>query len=119
MTAMTDETWAVCGCRLLRSGEYGKPTKQGRSDAIRHHFVGELFAAGMLAAASTACAEPLRPVPQPKIGAACPSGYQSSGGACIPGPNTKCRAFPSTSSTCPSGYTKSFDYCVETGCQSR
>ena len=60
-----------------------------------------------------------KPPAMPKIGAACPSGFQSSGGACIPGPHTKCRAFPLTGSICPSGYTKSFDYCVETGCQSR
>jgi hypothetical protein len=56
--------------------------------------------------------------PQPKIGAACPTGYQVSGGACVPGPNTSCRAFPKTGATCPVGYTTSFDYCVETGCSS-
>jgi hypothetical protein len=49
-----------------------------------------------------------------------PSGYQSSGGYCVPGPNTKCRAFPKVGTTlCPVGYTSSGDYCVETGCQSR
>jgi len=63
---------------------------------------------------------PISPPPQPKIGAACPTGYQSSGGACVPGPNTKCRAYPNPGgSVCASGYTRSFDYCVETGCQSR
>jgi hypothetical protein len=78
-----------------------------------------IFVVGCLFATVAMCAqERPRPMPQPKIGAACPTGYQSSGGACIPGPNTKCRAFPNPgSSICPSGYTKSFDYCVETGCQ--
>jgi hypothetical protein len=61
----------------------------------------------------------LGPTSQPKIGAACPTGYQSSGGYCVPGPSTKCRAFPKSGATCPVGYTTSFDYCVETGCQSR
>jgi hypothetical protein len=41
-----------------------------------------------------ALAEPLRPMPQPKIGAACPSGYQSSGGACVPGPVTQMPRVP-------------------------
>ena len=69
---------------------------------------------GVIAAPAAAQAQPM-----PRIGSACPSGYQSSGGFCVPGPNTKCRAFPSGGRICPSGYTKSFDYCVETGCQSR
>jgi hypothetical protein len=59
------------------------------------------------------------PMPQPKIGAGCPSGYQSSGGACVPGPNTRCHAFPKIGATCPVGFTTSFDYCVETGCSTR
>jgi hypothetical protein len=63
---------------------------------------------------------PIGPQPQPALGAGpCPSGYQRSGGACIPGPNTKCRSFPKAGATCPVGFTTSFDYCVETGCQSR
>jgi hypothetical protein len=61
--------------------------------------------------------KPIGPSPQPAIGAACPSGYQRSGGACVPGPHASCRAFPNVGATCPSGYTTSFDYCVETGCQ--
>lgn len=56
------------------------------------------------------------PTPVPKIGAACPTGYQVSAGTCVPGPNTRCRAFPKVGATCPAGYTTSFDYCVETGC---
>jgi hypothetical protein len=60
-----------------------------------------------------------KPTPQPAIGAACPTGYQRSGGACVPGSNTRCRAFPRAGGSCPVGYTASFDYCVETGCQSR
>jgi hypothetical protein len=71
----------------------------------------------MLLATAAANAEPLQP--QPKIGAACPSGYQSSGGYCVPGPRTRCKAMPKLGSACPSGYTSSFHYCVETGCQSR
>jgi hypothetical protein len=38
-----DEHCAICGCRLHRSGEYAKPTKQGRSHATKHHFVAERF----------------------------------------------------------------------------
>ena len=38
-----DERCAICECRLHRSGEYAKPTKQGRSHATRHHFVAERF----------------------------------------------------------------------------
>ena len=38
-----DECCAICGCRLHRSGEYAKPTKQGRSHATRHHYVAERF----------------------------------------------------------------------------
>ena len=37
------EHCAMCGCRLHRSGDYAKPTKQGRSHATRHHFVAERF----------------------------------------------------------------------------
>lgn len=37
------EHCAICGCRLHRSGQYGKWTKQGRSHATRHHFVAERF----------------------------------------------------------------------------
>jgi len=75
-----------------------------------------VFAAGTFARAETR--QPIAPTPQPKIGAACPTGYQSSGGYCVPGPNTTCRAFPKVGATCPTGYTTSFDYCVETGCGS-
>jgi hypothetical protein len=71
--------------------------------------------------ATAANAEPLllqpQPQPQPKIGAVCPSSYQSSGGYCVPGPSTKCRMMTKLTSTCPVGYTASFDYCVETSCQ--
>jgi hypothetical protein len=63
--------------------------------------------------------KPTGPQPVPAIGAACPSGYQRSAGACVPGPNTSCRAFPKVGATCPVGYTTSFNFCVETGCQSR
>ena len=38
-----DENCAICGCRLNRSGEYAKPTTQGRSHASEHHFVAERF----------------------------------------------------------------------------
>jgi len=74
-------------------------------------------------AARTALAESYKlydakPLAMPKIGAACPTGYQTSGGYCVPGPVTKCRAMPKVGA-CPVGYTTSFDYCVETGCQSR
>jgi len=78
-----------------------------------------LIAALMASAAHAGERSPIGPAPLPAIGAACPSGYQRSAGACVAGPHTSCRAFPTTSSVCPSGYTKSFDYCVETGCQSR
>jgi len=80
------------------------------------------FAAMTLAVVQAATAQQGKgpgPTPLPKIGAACPIGYQSSGGYCVPGPNTRCRAFPKSGATCPAGYQSSFDYCVETGCQSR
>src|SRR5262245_41258467 len=77
-----------------------------------------IFAAGMWTAAHGQQRPQTGPTPQPKIGAACPTGYQSSGGYCVPGPNTSCRAFPKVGATCPPGYTTSFDYCVETGCSS-
>jgi len=38
-----DETCAICGCRLHRSGEYAKPTILGRSHATSHHHVAERF----------------------------------------------------------------------------
>ena len=37
------ETCAVCGCRLHRGGEYGKPTLEGRAHATKHHYVAERF----------------------------------------------------------------------------
>jgi hypothetical protein len=37
------ENCAICGCVLNRSGDYAKPTIQGRSHATRHHFVAERF----------------------------------------------------------------------------
>jgi len=77
-----------------------------------------VFAAGVWTFARAETRQPIGPTPQPKIGAACPTGYQSSGGYCVPGPNTSCRAFPKVGATCPTGYTTSFDYCVETGCGS-
>jgi hypothetical protein len=67
----------------------------------------------------TAAVAQQKPTPVPAIGAACPSGYARSGAARVPGPNTRCRAFPKSGATCPVGFTGSFDYCVETGCQSR
>jgi len=83
-------------------------------------FVGAaLFAAGMCTAAFAQQPKQIGPTPVPQIGAGCPPGYSGSGGACVPGPNTSCRAFPKTGATCPVGYTTSFNYCVETGCQSR
>ena len=80
-----------------------------------------LTVALLAAAISPALAEQRSPLtPLPKIGAACPSGYQTSGGYCVPGPVTKCRAYPNPGgSVCATGYTRSFDFCVETGCQSR
>src|SRR5258708_4512908 len=43
--AQTDveESCALCGCRLHRRGEYGKPTTEGRSHATAHHHVAERF----------------------------------------------------------------------------
>jgi len=38
-----DERCVLCGCRVHRSGDYAKPTTQGRSHATRHHFVAERF----------------------------------------------------------------------------
>ena len=37
------ESCAVCGCPVHRSGEYAKPTVQGRSHATAHHHVAERF----------------------------------------------------------------------------
>jgi hypothetical protein len=68
----------------------------------------------LLPAIALAQQKPIGPTPVPAIGAACPTGYQRSGGACSPGPNTRCRAFPKSGATCPVGFTTSFDYCVET-----
>lgn len=60
------------------------------------------------------------PLPQPKLGATCPIGYEASGSYCIPNANTRCRAMPKIDATCPIGFTSSGgDYCIETGCQSR
>jgi hypothetical protein len=75
--------------------------------------------ASMLPSLALAESRPVGPMPQPAIGAACPTGYQRSFGTSMPGPNTKCRAFPKSGATCPVGFTTSFEFCVETGCQSR
>lgn len=37
------EVCALCGCKLHGSGQYGRPTIQGRSHATKHHFVPERF----------------------------------------------------------------------------
>jgi hypothetical protein len=37
------ERCAICGCGVHRSGEYAKPTKEGRSHATRHHYVAQRF----------------------------------------------------------------------------
>jgi hypothetical protein len=52
----------------------------------------------------SALAEPL---PQPKLGATCPPGYETSAGYCVPNRNTGCRAMPKLGATCPVGYTSS------------
>lgn len=46
----------------------------------------------------------------PKVGT-CPSGYHSSGGACLPYSKTPRPALPKIG-TCPSGYHSSGDYCL-------
>jgi hypothetical protein len=38
-----DETCAICGCQLHRTGEYAKPRTLGRSRATSHHLVAERF----------------------------------------------------------------------------
>ena len=40
---MTEERCALCGCRVHRKGEYGKPTLKGRSHATSHHYVAERY----------------------------------------------------------------------------
>jgi hypothetical protein len=51
----------------------------------------------------------------PKVGT-CPSGYHTSGGACIPSSQQRPSrpALPKTG-TCPSGYHTSGDYCLASG----
>jgi len=46
----------------------------------------------------------------PKVGT-CPSGYRSSGGACLPYSKSPRPALPKIG-TCPSGYHSSGDYCL-------
>lgn len=43
MGLQMDETCAICGCALHRSGEYALPTVLGRSHATSHHYVAERF----------------------------------------------------------------------------
>lgn len=38
-----DESCAICGCQLHRSGTYATPTVEGRSHATKHHFVAQRF----------------------------------------------------------------------------
>jgi hypothetical protein len=37
------ERCAICGCLLNRSGNYARPTVEGRAHATRHHYVAERF----------------------------------------------------------------------------
>lgn len=37
------EKCAICGCKLSRGRNYGKPTIEGRSHATKHHYVAERF----------------------------------------------------------------------------
>jgi hypothetical protein len=37
------EVCVLCGCKLHRSGQYGRPTIHGRSHATKHHFVPKRF----------------------------------------------------------------------------
>jgi hypothetical protein len=77
-------------------------------------------AAILIVVALAAPARAEGPLPQPKLGAVCPTGYEASGGYCMPNRNTRCRAMPKIDATCPVGYTTSGGaYCIETGCQSR
>jgi hypothetical protein len=46
----------------------------------------------------------------PKVGT-CPSGYYTSGGACVPSSSDPRPALPKVG-TCPSGYYTSGDYCL-------
>src|SRR5271156_2269373 len=41
--AKSPEACAICGCPLNRSGNYARPTVEGRSHATKHHFVAERF----------------------------------------------------------------------------
>jgi len=37
------EKCAICGCKLSRGRNYGKPTIEGRSHATKHHYVAARF----------------------------------------------------------------------------
>jgi hypothetical protein len=74
----------------------------------------------LLAVAALAYAGDRRPIPQPQVGAGCPSGYSRSptSGSCVPSGGTRCRAFPSPTGSCPVGWSFSptSRMCVETAC---
>lgn len=40
---MASEKCSICGCKIHRDGDFGKPTIKGRSHATKHHFVAERF----------------------------------------------------------------------------
>lgn len=64
----------------------------------------------MIVAALVALPAPALAQAVPKVGT-CPSGYHTSGGACIPSSGNSRPALPKVGS-CPSGYHSSGDYCL-------